>query len=85
MLCSAYKGVLPSDLFDKYDCRGGWYKLEYDLSIAAEMTDRINEQMDENKVDGKRAVANRNKRRVEKAALIDSKEMGNILTDWADN
>jgi len=85
MLCSAYKGVLPSDLFDKYDCRGGWYKLEYDLLIASEMTDRINEQMDENKVDGKKAVANRNKRRVERAALIDSKEMGNILTDWADS
>ena len=62
MLCSAYKGVLPSDLFDKYDGKGGWFKLEYDLTIAAEMSDRLSEQMDEKRVDGKKAVANRNKR-----------------------
>ena len=79
MLCSAFKGVLPSDLFDKYDCRGGWFKLEYDLAIAGEMSDRIGEQMDE-KRDANAMVARRNQKR---QAMITSKEMGSILTDWA--
>ncbi len=81
MLCSAFKGVLPSDLFDKYDCAGGWFKLEYDLAIAGEMSDRLSEQMDE-KRDANAMVARRNQKR---AAMIDSKEMGNIMKDWADS
>ncbi len=85
MLCSAYKGVMPSDLFDKYDCEGGWFKLEYDLAIASEMSDRLSEQMDEKSNNGKQAVANRNQKRAQAAAMIDSKEMGSILTDWADD
>ena len=80
MLCSAFKGILPSDLFDKYDCRGGWFKLEYDIAIAGEMSDRIGEQMDEKK-DAKAMVARRNQRR----ELITSKDMGSIMQDWVDS
>ena len=68
MLCSTFKGVLPSDLFDKYDCKGGFIKLEYDMLIAAEMSERILEQTERSNNESssrraKRAVATRNQKR----------------------
>ena len=84
MLCSTFKGVLPSDLFEKYDCEGGWIKLEYDLEIALEITKRISDQYDEqnNKLDAKKVVARRNQRRAERAT-VNPKDMGNIMKKWA--
>jgi len=84
MLCSTFKGVLPSDLFEKYDCKGGWIKLDYDLEIALEISSRIKEQYDEkdNKMDAKKAVARRNQRRAE-SATVKPKDMGNMLKEWA--
>jgi len=42
-LCQAYKGVLPSDLVIKYCEPGGYYRMELDLAVAAEMQDQIGE------------------------------------------
>jgi hypothetical protein len=79
-LCSAFKGVMPSDLYDKYDCAGGFHKLEFDLAIASEIAERINEQTEEAKssAQAKRAVARRNQRR----ATVSSEKMGSMLDEW---
>lgn len=76
--------MLPSDLFDKYDGEGGQIRLQYDLAIAAELSDRIREQTDEakNKRDGKRAVAERNKNR---AMRMSGKKLGEVLKGTFDN
>tara|TARA_R110000824_G_scaffold14011_1_gene60260 strand:+ start:363 stop:596 length:234 start_codon:yes stop_codon:yes gene_type:complete len=69
---------MPSDLFNRYDCEGGQEKLQFDLSIAAEISDRIREQTDEAKGnrDAKRAVANRDKNR---AMRMTGKDLGEVL------
>jgi hypothetical protein len=79
MLCSTFKGVLPSDLFEKYDCEGGFIKLEYDLLIAAEISDRITEQTEKSSNESssrraKRAVAKRNQNR--------EKMTSQTMNDW---
>ena len=79
MLCSSFKGVLPSDLFDRYDSEGGWERMELDLLVAAEMSDRIVEQTADAKDRSKAAVARRNQKRVQK---MDSKGLGDALGGW---
>tara|TARA_R100000734_G_C3305663_1_gene96156 strand:+ start:701 stop:1003 length:303 start_codon:yes stop_codon:yes gene_type:complete len=84
-LCSAFKGVLPSDLFEKYNCKGGLLKLEFDMIIASEMAERISEQYDEAKGQvgsrqAKKAVARRNQKR--SAAIRDQAEVANKLEGW---
>jgi hypothetical protein len=72
---------MPSDLYEKYDCVGGFHKLEFDLAIASEIAERINEQTEEMKnssAKAKRAVARRNQRR----ATISSEKMGSIMDEW---
>ena len=39
----AFKGVVPSDLWDRYDCDSGFDRLVLDLEVANEMNTRINE------------------------------------------
>ena len=84
-LCSAFKGVLPSDLFEKYNCKGGLLKLEFDMIIASEMAERISEQYDEAKGQvgsrqAKKAVARRNQKR--SAAIRDQAEVASKLEGW---
>jgi hypothetical protein len=69
----AFKGVLPSDLWDRYDCKGGHQKLLLDLNVANDIQDRINEvtQKTKNK-SGKDMVARRNQRREKRQLLSDS-------------
>ena len=62
----AFKGVLPSELWDKYDRKGGLARLDIDLVIATEINDRIAEASDEAKKghrSGRSAVARKNQRR----------------------
>jgi len=56
--------------------------LQFDMMVAAEISDRIKEQHDEanSKIDGKRAVARRNQKRAER---ISQKDMGNFMQQWA--
>lgn len=83
MLCSSFKGVLPSELFEKYDCEDGMLKMEYDMMIASEISERISEQMEEakGKIDANKAVARRNQRRADRP-MISPKEMGETLSGW---
>lgn len=76
-LCSVFKGILPSDLFQRYDDETGYELLQFDISVAAEINERIKEQTDE--MDAKRAVAKRNQRREK----ISSAQMGSIMEEWA--
>ncbi len=42
-LCMAFKGMLPSDLWLKYNQEGGKWLMELDMHIAIEMNDKIAE------------------------------------------
>ena len=42
-LCMAFKGVLPSDLWLKYNQDGGKYLMELDMHIAIEIIEKISE------------------------------------------
>tara|TARA_R110000744_G_scaffold360236_1_gene467694 strand:- start:177 stop:431 length:255 start_codon:yes stop_codon:yes gene_type:complete len=68
----AFKGVLPSELWDKYDCEGGQQKLLLDLHVASEIQDRITEATQTSKTNGKDMVARRNQRREQRQLLSDS-------------
>tara|TARA_R110002012_G_scaffold9222_1_gene42447 strand:+ start:4346 stop:4612 length:267 start_codon:yes stop_codon:yes gene_type:complete len=71
----AFKGVLPSDLWEKYDCEGGQQKLLLDLNVAAEMQEKIAEATNnaKNKASsGKDMVARRNQRRAQRQVLSDT-------------
>jgi len=41
VLMQAYKGVVPSQIYDHYQQEGGWERLEFDLLIATEMQDQM--------------------------------------------
>lgn len=78
----AYKGVLPSDLWDRYDCEGGNERMLLDIGVATDMQQRISEATENAKKDGKSMVARRNQRRAKRELLSDTqglsflKEMG---------
>ena len=60
-------------------------KLEFDMIIASEMAERINEQYDESKGQegsrqAKKAVARRNQKR--SASIRDQAEVANKLDGW---
>ena len=67
----AFKGVLPSDLWDRYDRKDGFDRMTLDLEVANEMNTRINEatkQAGSKKPtadDANAMVARRNQRRKE--------------------
>jgi hypothetical protein len=60
----------------------GYEMLQFDMIVAAEISDRIKEQHDEanSKIDANRAVARRNQKRSER---ISQKDMGNFMEQWA--
>lgn len=72
----AYKGTLPSDLWDKYDCEGGQDLLTLDLLVAMDMQDKITEATKQaKKADGKSMVARRKQRQAQRELLSDSEGM----------
>ena len=68
----AYKGVLPSDLWDRYDCEGGNERMLLDIGVATDMQQRISEATENAKKDGKSMVARRNQRRAKRELLSDT-------------
>ncbi len=77
----AFKGVLPSDLFDKYDCEGGAYKMQLDILIAMDINDKIKEATQDAKTDAKSAVARRDQRREKRKHLSDGGGVLKALRD----
>ena len=84
-LCSAFKGILPSDLRLKYAVEGGRHLMEIDLVVASEISDRIAEQSDDKSPQAasrkaRRAVEKRNQRR-----QMDSEGLREALSDTFGN
>lgn len=71
----AYKGALPSDLWNRYDCEGGQDLMTIDLLVAMDMSDKINDatKKSKKKFDGK-GVASRLKQRREQRQLLNDNE-----------
>ena len=69
----AFKGTLPSELWDRYDCEGGQHRLNIDLLVAAEISEQTREATESAKKASpkraKAAVARRNRRREEREGL----------------
>jgi len=80
-LCSSYKGVLPSDLLEKYSVEGGMMRLEYDLAVLNEIHDQIVESQGDAKKDGARMEARRKQRRAKAQASMDDGGMMQFLRD----
>ena len=79
-LCSSFKGVLPSELRERYMGEGGHDFLQIDLCVAAEMAERISEQTEKAKTrSGHSAVARRDQRREERK--LSGAELGEVLKD----
>ena len=70
----AYKGVLPSDLWDRDDCEGGQERAVLDMNVAMEISDKIKEatKQSEKKNDGKGMVARRKQRQQQRQLLSDN-------------
>jgi len=78
----AFKGVLPSDLWLKYNVEGGRHLMDLDLLIAANINDSISEATKEaSKKDAKGAVARRDQRREKRKLLNNNNDLLNILRD----
>tara|TARA_R110002096_G_scaffold170379_4_gene342745 strand:+ start:206 stop:469 length:264 start_codon:yes stop_codon:yes gene_type:complete len=67
----AYKGVLPSDLWDRYDCEGGQEKLLLDMGVASEIQDKISEATKDakKKRDGNSMAARRKQKQSQRQLL----------------
>ena len=74
-LCSSFKGVLPSDLLEKYTVEGGWMRLEYDLAILNEVHDQIVASQGDSAKDGKSMEARRKQRRGQREELNDGEAL----------
>ena len=76
----AYKGSLPSDLWDRYDCEGGQERMTLDLLVAMDMNDKISQATHnaKKKFDGKGA-ASRLKQRREQRQLLNDNETVSLL------
>jgi hypothetical protein len=70
----AYKGTLPSELWERYDCEGGNHKLTLDLLVASDIQDRIAEATKDakKKADGKAMAARRKQRQSKRELLSDA-------------
>jgi len=78
----AFKGVLPSDLWLKYNVEGGKHLMDLDLLIAANINDSINEATTKAKSkDAKGAVARRDQRREKRKLLNNNNDLLDILRD----
>jgi len=69
-LCSSYKGVLPSDLLDKYSVKGGMNRLEYDLACLNAIHEQIQESQSSSG-DGASMEARRKQRRQARETISD--------------
>lgn len=68
----AFKGTLPSELWDRYDCEGGHHRLNIDLLVAAEISEQTREATEDGKKSSKNAksaVAKRNRKREAREGL----------------
>jgi hypothetical protein len=76
----AYKGTLPSDLWDRYDCEGGQERMTIDLLVAMDMNDKISEATNnaKKKFDGK-SMASRLKQRRQQRQLLNDNETVSLL------
>lgn len=70
LICSTFKGVLPSQLFEHYHGPGGMDRLEFDLLVANEIAEQLNESVQDkgkkqrkSRGGAKGAVARRDQRR----------------------
>lgn len=73
----AYKGTLPSDLWGRYDCKGGQEKLTIDLLVAMDISDKINDATKnaKSKRDGKSMVARRKQKQAQRQLLNDNEQV----------
>jgi|TARA_R100001463_G_scaffold19613_6_gene48150 hypothetical protein len=71
---------LPSDLVDKYDGLGGWYRAELDLATLSEIHEQIKDTQGDEKRKGNAAEARKQQRRHNKK-MIDGNEMEQFLRD----
>ena len=73
----AYKGTLPSELWDRYDCEGGQERMMLDLLVAMDMSDKINDatQKSKKKFDGKGVAARREQRKKQRQLLNDNESV----------
>jgi len=74
----AYKGVLPSDLWDRYDREGGQDMLSMDLLVAMEMSEKIEKATTDSKkkMDGNSAKSRRDQRIASRQLLNDNEGVG---------
>ena len=78
-MCSSYKGVLPSDLIEKYSGVGGWRRLEFDVATLGEIHDQIKESTESSKQDGASMESRKRQRRAQRKAEIDGGDLLDIL------
>lgn len=73
----AYKGTLPSELWDRYDCEGGQERMMLDLLVAMDMSDKINDatKKSKKKFDGKGMAARRDQKRRQRQLLNDNESV----------
>jgi len=73
----AYKGTLPSELWDRYDGEGGQERMSIDLLVAMDINDKINNATakSKKKFDGKGMVARRNQKRQQRQVLNDNESV----------
>tara|TARA_R110002020_G_scaffold301418_2_gene516843 strand:- start:1185 stop:1460 length:276 start_codon:yes stop_codon:yes gene_type:complete len=77
-LCSSFKGVLPSDLLEKYTVKGGMQRLEYDLAVLNEIHDQVKTAQGNSK-DGASMEARRKQRRNQAQPSISDDEAVELL------
>jgi|TARA_R100000084_G_scaffold42448_3_gene17319 hypothetical protein len=70
-LCSSFKGVLPSDLLEKYTVKGGMRRFEYDLAILNEIHDQVKEAQGDSNKDGATMESRKRQRRQARQELTD--------------
>ena len=78
----------------KYNEQGGWRRMDFDIAVASEMSDRIAEQHEKAKAEGsararrggaQAAVTRRNKRREQEGRTMTGGELGKLLQDTFGN
>ena len=79
-LCSSYKGVMPSDLLERYTCEGGMLRLDYDLATLNEIHEQIKESQSDSK-DGASMEARRKQRRAARTATMEDSDVVQFLRD----
>jgi hypothetical protein len=75
----AFKGTLPSELWDRYDCEGGVHKLNLDMGVAAQISKQHGEAIkDAKRKDGKGAAARLQQKREKRKQLNDTDILSTI-------